>query len=254
MRNIQTILTFASIILGLISWTFPDIPMVYKLIFSIIIILSIIYIYIQRYLNAFFQKFWQEIISFALIGIGLSIIYIQFKDFFIPSIIISIVNFSIILLLIRKSQSRNTKTILIYSDSFEIPSKWHINHWKSNVTSFVNNTMVFQGLTVGTKGEDGSHIDLPNLLNIGKDYLITCHVQSDTGTTAQFRLWCHDNIDKTKSTVSQSTDFKTPSNKGEKVLLRFTPVANRNIRIHLQYKPGNGRIIVHFVEIYMLND
>jgi hypothetical protein len=64
-----------------------------------------------------------------------------------------------------------------------------------------------------------------------------------------FQLWCHDKTGVKPDGVEVSTEFKTPSEHGEKISLIFKAGFNKNIRIHLQYKPGQGRIEISDIRI-----
>lgn len=134
------------------------------------------------------------------------------------------------------------------SEKIAINNLWRLNHWGSNCASIVGDKMVFTGTSV-PKETDGSHIDLNNLLEVDKTYEISCFAKSDTNTTGMFQLWCHDNTGTKPDGVNISTTYKTPSTDGEKIKLNFKANFNKNIRIHLQYKPGQGRIEISDVKI-----
>lgn len=133
------------------------------------------------------------------------------------------------------------------SEKIPINNLWRLNHWGSKCASIVGDKMVFVG-TSAPEGTDGSHIDLNNL-DVGKTYEVSCFVKSDPNTTAMFQLWCHDNTGAKPDGASASTTFKTPSNFGEKINLNFRADFNKNLRIHLQYKPGDGQIEVTDVRV-----
>lgn len=139
----------------------------------------------------------------------------------------------------------------IFTDVFEDPKQWKLNHWGSKSARFEDSKMVFEGIFQNPQGEDGSHRDLMDILDENKKYQIVAHVKSDPGTTGQFRLWCHD-IARADA-VSASTEFEVPSRATKDISLIFLPKNNKNIRIHLQYKPGTGKIYVEKVEIYKLS-
>ena len=134
------------------------------------------------------------------------------------------------------------------SEIIPINNLWWLNHWGSNCATIITDKMVFIG-TSAPDGKDGSHIDLNNFLEIGKTYEISCFAKSDENTNAMFQLWCHDNTGVVPCGSDTSTDFKTPSTGGEKISLFFRAAYNKNVRIHLQYLPGKGRIIVGDVKI-----
>ncbi|OGU93071.1 MAG: hypothetical protein A2475_14210 [Ignavibacteria bacterium RIFOXYC2_FULL_35_21] len=142
-----------------------------------------------------------------------------------------------------KKVKEKSKTIPI-----PINNLWNLNHWGSNCASIIDNKMVFTG-TSAPEGKDGSHINLFNILENGKTYEISCFAKSDIGTEAKFQLWCHDQKDPNSSRTTVATDYKIPSYNGEKFSLNFKAEYNNDIRIHLQYLPGKGRIEVRDVRI-----
>jgi hypothetical protein len=160
-----------------------------------------------------------------------------------------------------KNTSTNIKETIIKETIIIEPKKiltdvpinnlWELNHWHSICASIVGSKMVFTGKTA-PKGTDGSHIDLNNHLEIGKTYEVTCFVKSDINTNGMFKLWCHDKTGTKPAIIDESTLYKTPSTNGEIIKLNFKADHNRNIRIHLQYKPGQGRIEISDVKIYEL--
>ena len=89
-------------------------------------------------------------------------------------------------------------------------------------------------------------------LEIGKTYRVSCFAKSDINTNGMFRLWCHDDNTGVKPLVDLTTYFKTPSIEGEKVELIFKAEYTKNIRIHLQYKPGRGTIEISDVRLQKL--
>ncbi len=144
------------------------------------------------------------------------------------------------------------------SDTFfkNIPfsNLWRVNHWHSNYARIVGDKMIFTGASVQTKeGEDGSHIDLNYILEIGKTYEISCFAKSYSGTTGMFQLWCHDNTGLRPLGVDVKTDYKIPLTEGEVIKLNFKADYNESIRIHLQYRPGEGGIEISDVRIVELN-
>ena len=134
------------------------------------------------------------------------------------------------------------------SEKIPINNLWRLNHWGSNCATIVDDKMVFTG-TTAPQGTDGSHIDLNNILEIGKTYEISCYAKSDPETTGMFQLWCHDQTGVKPDGVNVSTPFRTPAPGGEKFRLTFKADYNKNIRIHLQYTPGQGRIEVSDIRI-----
>lgn len=144
-----------------------------------------------------------------------------------------------------QKESRHTNPISI---SIPINNLWRLNHWGSNCANIVGDKIVFIG-TSAPKGTDGSHIDLNNLLDLGKYYEISCFAKSVDNTDGMFQLWCHDNTGAQPSGANEQTPYKTPSTEGERIRLNFKTNFNKNIRIHLQYKPGKGQIEVSDVRI-----
>ncbi len=134
------------------------------------------------------------------------------------------------------------------SEEIPINNLWRLNHWGSNCASINGDKMFFTG-TSAPQETDGSHIDLNNILEIGKTYEVSCFAKSDAGTTGMFQLWCHDETGAKPDGMSVSTPYKTPATEGEKVKLHFKADYNKNIRIHLQYTPGQGRIEISDVRI-----
>ena len=141
------------------------------------------------------------------------------------------------------------------SEKIPINNLWRLNHWGSNFASIVGDKMIFTGATAtgggppGSGEADGSHIDLNNILEVGKTYEISCFAKSDPNTTGMFQLWCHDQTGVKPDGVNVSTPYKTPSTNGEKIKLNFKADYNKNIRIHLQYTIGQGRIEIGDVKI-----
>jgi hypothetical protein len=132
--------------------------------------------------------------------------------------------------------------------SIPINNLWRLNHWGGSCASIVDGKMIFTGTSV--PGEtDGCHIDLNNMLEIGKSYEISCIAKSDPGTNGMFQLWCHDKTGEKPDGVDVSTQYKIPSTEGEKIKLKFKAEYNSSVRIHLQYKPGQGRITVSDVQV-----
>ncbi len=253
MKKKENILAVTFGLLGLASWYFPSIDLKYKIAITLIVGLSIALILFKESLSYFFRKYWAEIISISL----LSIFYIIFKNVFpellIPAIIILLGSSSIaILISFKYGQSFIYKSKLLLTD-VAINNLWRLNHWGTNYASIVGDKMVFKGTGAG-HGVDGSHIDLNNILEVGKVYEISCFVRSDENSTGMFQLWCHDQTGITPDGAKEASPFQTPSIRGEIVKLNFRADYNKNIRIHLQYTPGLGQIEVSNVKLYKLNE
>jgi hypothetical protein len=143
--------------------------------------------------------------------------------------------------------SNETETI----NSIEIPidNSWRLNHWGSDVASIKNGKMIFAGLKTRL-GSDGSHIDLKDILKVGSFYKVTCFQKAlNPNTNGKFQLWCHDDIGIEPKGSSAAILYATPSVEGERCSLRFEAKYNTNIRVHLQYEPGEGQIEVSDVRI-----
>lgn len=162
--------------------------------------------------------------------------------------------------IIEKIKLKNTSTGVNEAIVMEAPKKltdvqinnsWNLNHWKSTCASIVGDKMIFIG-TSAPKGTDGSHIDLNDILEVGKIYEISCFAKSDINTNGMFQLWCHDQTGSEPNGAKSLTPYKTPTLEGEEFKLKFKAEYNRNIRIHLQYTPGQGRIEISNVKIYKL--
>jgi hypothetical protein len=134
------------------------------------------------------------------------------------------------------------------SENIAINNLRRLNHWGSNCASIVGDKMIFTGISAPLE-TDGSHIDLNNIFEIGKSYEISCFAKSESNTKGMFMLWCHDKTGGIPEGANSSTVFKTPSPEGEKISLIFKADYNKNIRIHLQYTPGLGRIEISDVMI-----
>lgn len=134
------------------------------------------------------------------------------------------------------------------TENIPVNNLWSLNHWGSKCATIISDKMVFTG-TSAPDGKDGAHIDLNNFLEVGKTYEVSCFVKSDEKTNGMFQLWCHDNTGVVPYGSDTSTEFLTPKTEGEKVSLFFRAIFNKNIRVHLQYLPGKGRIIVSDVKI-----
>ncbi|MFW5804318.1 MAG: hypothetical protein ACOCWG_03695 [bacterium] len=137
------------------------------------------------------------------------------------------------------------------SEKIPINNLWRLNHWGSNCASIVGNKMIFEG-TSAPKAKDGSHIDLNNILEIGMTYEISCFAKSNVNTTGMFQLWCHDKTGVKPDGSHSATPYKTPKTEGELIKLNFKAEYNKNIRIHLQYTPGQGQIEVSEIKISKL--
>lgn len=133
------------------------------------------------------------------------------------------------------------------SQQIPINNAWDVNHWRSNYASIEGDKIAFTGISPQYK-EDGCNIDLLDFLEVGKIYEISCFAKSISHTTGKFKLWCHDKTGEPNG-ISKDTNFKVPPENGERFKLIFKAVYNRNIRVHLQYLPGEGKIEVDDIRI-----
>ena len=238
-------------IFGMIIWFMPEtIDLITKLIVSGIIISFVLLILFKEKLYVL-RKYWQEIISIALLSGVLLFLKNIFPTIFIPAIIIIFTCILISLLIFFKyGQNPVYKSKILVTD-VAINTLWRLNHWGSNCASIANDKMIFTG-TTAPQVTDGSHIDLNNTLQIGNTYEISCLAKSDPNTDGMFQLWCHDNTGLQSQGMNVSTPYKTPSTNGEIIKLNFRADFNGNIRIHLQYTPGQGRIEISKIKIEKL--
>lgn len=251
MKNKETILSVTFGLLGLVAWYFPNIELTYKIIISTIGLASIGLILIKEHLSYFFRKFWPEITIALLLTILGLIFWRAFPQLLVPAIILVLASIIVSQLISFKyGQTLIYKTKELFKQ-VTINDAWVVNHWQSNCARIENEKMVFSG-TQAPNSTDGSHINLINALEVGKQYEITCFAKSEPNTTGLFQLWCHDQTGKPTHGVNVSTSFKTPSTRGETVSLIFNSDFNEDIRIHLQYTPGLGKIEISDVKIFKL--
>lgn len=135
-------------------------------------------------------------------------------------------------------------------NSINVPinNLWNLNHWGSDVASIEKGKIIFRGTKTRLETE-GCHIDLNDILTIGKIYKISCFARSAPNTTGKFQLWCHDNIGIDPHGSGNTIPYATSSTEGERCSLQFEPKFNGNLRIHLQYMPGEGQIEVSDIKI-----
>jgi len=250
MKSKETLISITFGLLGLISWYFPTIDLKLKILITIIAGGSILLIFIKDRLTYFFRKYWQELVSIGLLTSVFIVFKNAFPDLLIPAAAVILTSISISLLISFKYRQNSIYKTKVLIKTIAINGSWVLNHWQSNCASISNSKMIFTG-TTAPQGTDGSHIDLIDFLEIGSIYEIVCFAKSDQNTTAKFQLWCHDKTGQING-VSEATPYKTPSTKGEDFELNFKADFNQNIRIHLQYEPGQGRIEISDVRIYKL--
>jgi hypothetical protein len=250
MKNNDTFLSLIFGVLSLISWLFPSLDIKIKIIISVITISSVLFIFFREKLSFFLRKNWQIIISLTLLATSFLLFRYVYPELLLPALIILLTSVSISLLLIFKYRQPlvyKTKELI---QTYSMDLSWTLNHWGGNCASIVDNKMIFSGTSVPNE-TDGSHKDFLNILMIGATYEIECYTRSAIDTTGRFQLWCHDKNSEPNG-VSKSTEFKTPSIKGEMISLIFKAEFNQGIRIHLQYSPGEGQIEVDYVNINKL--
>lgn len=141
--------------------------------------------------------------------------------------------------------------IVLNEIEISINNLWILNHWGSDVASIQKGKMIFKGLKTRLE-TDGSHIDFKDILKIGSFYKVSCFVKSLPNTDGKFQLWCHDKIGIEPQGYSIAIPYATPSIEGDYCSLKFEAKFNTNIRIHLQYMPGNGQIEVSNIKIQEL--
>jgi hypothetical protein len=138
---------------------------------------------------------------------------------------------------------------IIYSPvDIPINNLWVLNHWGSDVASIEKGKIIFKGKKTRLE-TDGCHINLKDILKVGSIYKVSCFVKAQPNTTGKFQLWCHDNLGKEPNGTDAAIPYATPSVGGERCSLRFEAKYNTNLRIHLQYYPGQGQIEVSDVKI-----
>ena len=132
-----------------------------------------------------------------------------------------------------------------------ISPAWNLNHWGNEYASINSGKMIFSSNGQHEK-DDGSHIDIRGVLEIGKSYEVCCIARSLQENEGLFQLWLHDNTGTTEKGVDVKTDFINPKLEGEEIKLLFQPKYNKDIRIHLQYRPKKGQIEIEAVNIIEL--
>jgi hypothetical protein len=251
MKKTDILLGFIAVIFTLFSWYFPDINLTLKFLITGLLLISVCITVFRERLSFVLRKFWQEIISVIILVVTFLIISNVYKDLIIPATIIILTSISTVILVNQKFNQVKVFKNRSLLCMIPIDNRWTLNHWGSSCASIQSNKMIFTG-TKAIIGNDGSHIDFKNLLEYGTTYLIKCTAKSLPNTTGHFQLWCHDNAGAVVHGVELATEFKTPSKKGEAFEIIFKPLFNNDLRIHLQYAPGDGTIEVNDVMIYKL--
>lgn len=256
-------IAIAGAIIGFFNWCFPYVELIWKLTMGGITVFALLLIFLRRF-RVILQRRRQEVLCFLLLGVVLWFLFIKFPTFLLPSILIMFASVAVAMLLFTKhippqykkeDKYKEQDRIVIFNDDFDSPEHWSLNHWRSNYCSISDGKMRL-ACSGAPRGEDGSHRDLIDKLEVGGAYQITCHLKAELGTTGKFRLWCHDkcrpDAGNLPEGVSISTTFKTPAPDGASVSLLYIAVNNPHIRIHLQYRPGRGAIYVDNVRIYKI--
>ncbi|MCX6272221.1 MAG: hypothetical protein NTU44_13575 [Bacteroidetes bacterium] len=236
---------------GMTTWFMSEtITIETKILISVIILLFVALTLFKEKLYIL-RKYWQEIISVALLTSVFIFFKYIFPNLFIPAIIIILTCILIAILMIFKYGQNLVYKSKELLTNVVIDTLWRLNHWKSNCASIANNKMIFTGTTAPI-GTDGSHIDLNNILEIGITYEISCFAKSIQNTSGEFQLWCHDDTGAEAHGVTESSPYKTPSLRGDIIKINFRADYNKNIRVHLQYKPGLGQIEISDMKIFKL--
>lgn len=253
-------IAIGSATVGFLGWCFPYVELIWKLTMGGITVFALLLIFLRRF-RVILQRRRQEVLCFLLLGVVLWFLFIKFPTFLFPSILIMFASVAVAMLLFTKYISPQYKKqdkykeqdrIVIFNDHFDTHEHWSLNHWKSNCCS-ISDGKIRLACSSAPRGEDGSHRDLIDKLEVGGTYQITCHLKAEPGTTGQFRLWCHDKSGPdARKGASVSTKFETPAPDGTSVSLLYNAVNNPHIRIHLQYRPGRGAIYVDNVRIYKI--
>jgi len=253
MKNKETVLAIIFGLITILSWVFPTADIKLKIAVTSIAVVAIGLIYFNDKLSYFFKQYWQEIVSVLLLAIFFLLFNNAYHDQLLPAFILLMTSISITLLISFKYKQGPIfkKRQLIRQIKFS--DGWNINHWGSSCASIKDDQMIFTGLSA-PQGTDGSHLDLWNILEIGNTYEIVCNAKSSTGTTGLFQLWCHDNTGEKIHGSNFATPYTTPTRGGDIVKLFFRAEYNTNIRIHLQYTPGQGEITVTDVRVYKMGN
>ena len=253
MKNRETIISVVFGLLSITAWYFPAIELQTKILITGTAAIAVMVVFLKERLSYFFRRYWHEIVVLMLIGIVYEIFDKVYPQLLIPAAAIILASIVISLLISFKYRDAFIYRSKVFIKSVAIDDKWDLNHWGSSCASINNGKMYFTG-TSAPSGTDGSNTNLFNILDIGSTYEITCFAKSEAGTDGRFQLWCHDGANSTEPNgVSEATNYRTPPVNGETIYLPpFKAAYNRNIRIHLQYTPGAGTIIVDDVKIVKL--
>lgn len=157
-----------------------------------------------------------------------------------------------------------SKRKIFYENFHDEPfgTGWQVDYWRtenrgqlSDQIKIENRRMRFTG-DVSDFGDRRnnhgvSYIDLNGRLRPGRSYEVQCRARSDPGTTARFRLWCHDIYGEGGiSYKDRWTEERTPTTEWEDIKLVYTATQTKDLRIHLRYFPGKGTIYVDEVQVF----
>lgn len=252
MKNREAIISVVFGLLSITAWYFPAIELQAKILITCAAVIAVMVLLLKERLSYFFRRYWHEIVILLLIIIVYQIFDNVYPQLLIPATAIILTSIVISLIISFKYRDAFIYRSKVFIKSVAIDDKWDLNHWSSSCATINKGKMYFTG-TSAPSGTDGSNINLLNILDVGNNYEITCFVKSEGETDGRFQLWCHDSCNSTDPNgVSEATNYRTPPIDGETIKLNFKATFNRNIRIHLQYTPGAGTIIVDDVKIVKL--
>lgn len=133
----------------------------------------------------------------------------------------------------------------------EINKSWQLNHWGSTYASIKDKKIIFSSNNKTEGDEDGCNVDVLDVLELDSRYEVSCLVDGKHNVDGAISLWCHDGgHHPTKN--SKQTNFVIPKLGKTSISLEFVAKNNKNIRIHIQYKPGQGQIEVSDFKIKKL--
>jgi hypothetical protein len=98
--------------------------------------------------------------------------------------------------------------------------------------------------------QGGAFKDLMDVLPYGQTVEIIARVRSVPGTTASLQLWCHDHAPNLKN---RYTEPLVPGSEWQEISMLFTATQSSNLRVHLLFTPGAGRIHVDRVKVEVLH-
>ena len=143
-------------------------------------------------------------------------------------------------LLPTEASTKTAKSTLVkFVDFVSVP--WILNHWGGKVCFRQGRNILFKGNDVNNTGTEGCHCNVFGELQLNRVYKIEVKAKSNRKiSTAKFSLWCHDDVGEPGNKgVSLETGYAPVGEEGTIFTLYFVPNFNSNIRIHLQYMPGD---------------